>query len=136
MSETELRAIADECSQSERRAADAERELVEWKKVKFMIDRVGEEFDAMVISATKFGLFVELAELFIEGLVPIDSLPDDRYTYRENVRKIIGAHTRREFAIGDKVRVCLDRIDPAERKLQFSIVEPERKKKKRVKPRR
>ena len=126
-----VRAIAEECSQSERRAADAERELVEWKKVKFMIDRVGDHFNAMVISTTKYGLFVELEDLFIEGLIPIDTLPADRYTYHENVRKIIGAHTRREFSIGDRVRVCLDRIDPAERKLQFSIVEPERKKKKR-----
>jgi ribonuclease R len=127
IAETDLRAIAEDCSQSERRAAEAERELVEWKKVKFMTDRLGDHFNALVISATKFGLFVELEDLFIEGLVPIDSLPDDRYTYRENVRKIVGAHTRREFSIGDRVRVCLDRIEPAERKLQFSIVEPERK---------
>ena len=67
--------IADECSQSERRAADAERELVEWKKVKFMAERVGEDFDALIISTTRYGLFVELADLFIEGLVPIDTLP-------------------------------------------------------------
>jgi ribonuclease R len=131
-----VQSIAEECSQSERRAADAERELVEWKKVKFMIDRVGDHFNAMVISTTKYGLFVELEDLFIEGLVPIDTLPADRYTYHENVRKIIGAHTRREFSIGDRVRVCLDRIDPADRKLQFSIVEPEpaRKKKRQAKP--
>ena len=129
--ELELREIAEECSQSERRAADAERELVEWKKVKFMIDRVGDQFDALVISTTRFGIFVELADLFIEGLVPIDSRPGDRYVYQENVRKIVGSHTRREFSIGDRVRVLLDRIDPAERKLQFSIVEPERKKNKR-----
>ena len=101
----ELRAIADECSQSERRAAEAERELVEWKKVKFMADRVGEEFDALIISTTKYGLFVELEDLFIEGLVPIDTLPGDRYTYHENVRKIVGQRTRREFSIGDQVRV-------------------------------
>jgi ribonuclease R len=126
--EVELGRIAEECSQSERRAADAERELVEWKKVKFMLDRVGEEFDAMVISATKYGLFVELADLFIEGLAPIDSLPGDSYTYHENVRKIIGRRTRREFSIGDRVRVCLDRADATERKLQFSIIEPARKK--------
>jgi ribonuclease R len=96
-----------------------------------MVDRVGDEFDALVISTTKFGLFVELEDLFIEGLIPIDSLPGDRYTYRETVRKIIGAHTRREFSIGDRVRVRLDRVDAAERKLQFSIAEPERKRKKR-----
>jgi ribonuclease R len=121
--EPELRSIADESSQAERRAADAERELVEWKKVKFMAERVGEDFDALIISTAKYGLFVELEDLFIEGLVPIDTLPGDQYTYRENVRKVVGKRTRREFSIGDKVRVLLDRVDANERKLQFSLVE-------------
>jgi len=120
-----LDAVADECSQSERRAAEAERELVEWKKTKYMIERVGEEFDALVISTARYGLFVELADLFIEGLVPIDTLPGDEYTYHENVRKVVGKRARREFAIGDRVRVTLDRVDAAERKLQFSIYEDE-----------
>jgi ribonuclease R len=131
----ELRQIAEECSQSERAAADAERELVEWKKVKFMLDRVGEDFPALVISTAKYGLFVELEELFVEGLVPIDSLPGDQYMYHENVRKIIGRRSRREFSIGDKLRVILDRVDAAERKLQFSIVEEERGKARRKKGR-
>ncbi len=130
----DLPRIADECSQSERRAADAERELVEWKKVKFMAERVGQDFDALIISTTKHGLFVELAELFIEGLVPIDTLPGDQYAYQENVRKIVGKRTRREFSIGDPVRVILDRVDDNQRKLQFSILEeapkPRRRKKK------
>ena len=133
MPEADLWPVAEECSQSERRAADAERELVEWKKVKFMEARLGEEFGALAISTTKYGLFVELEELFIEGLVPIDTLPGDRYLYHENVRKIIGQHTRREFAIGDKVRVTLDRVDAAERKLQFSIVEPARPRRRKKK---
>jgi ribonuclease R len=123
----DLPAIAEECSQSERRAADAERELVEWKKVRFMSERVGENFDALIISTAKYGLFVELADLFIEGLVPIDTLPGDQYTYQENVRKIVGKRTRREFSIGDRVRVLLDRVDANERKLQFSILEDEPK---------
>jgi ribonuclease R len=123
---SEVAEIAEECSQSERRAADAERELVEWKKVRFMAERVGEEFDALIISAAKYGIFVELADLFIEGLVPIDTLPGDEYTYHENVRKIVGQRTRREFSIGDRVRVMLDRVDANERKLQFSMVENER----------
>ena len=126
--ESELQSIAEECSQSERRAADAERELVEWKKVKFMAERVGEDFDALVISTTKYGLFVELGDLFVEGLVPIDTLPGDQYTYQENVRKIVGKRTRREFSIGDRLRVMLDRVDANDRKLQFSLFEarPER----------
>jgi ribonuclease R len=76
---------------------------------------------------------VELADLFVEGLVPIDTLPGDRYAYHENVRKIVGQRTRREFSIGDKVRVVLDRVDPLERKLQFAIVDrPAPKGKKKV----
>jgi len=124
--ETELSAVAEECSQSERRAADAERELVEWKKVRFMAERIGQEFDALIISTAKYGLFVELADLFIEGLVPIDTLPGDEYAYHENVRKVVGKRSRREFAIGDRVRVILERVDANERKLQFSLVEEER----------
>jgi ribonuclease R len=119
----ELDILAEECSQAERRAADAERELVEWKKVRFMADRVGEEFDALIVSTAKYGLFVELADLFVEGLVPIESLPGDQFTYHENVRKVIGKRTQRKFAIGDRVRVILDRVDANERKLQFAILE-------------
>ena len=123
----DLPRLADECSQSERRASDAERELVEWKKVKFMAERVGEDFDALIISVTKYGVFVELTDLYVEGLIPIDTLPGDQYTYQENVRKIVGKRTRREFSIGDRVRVVLDRVDANERKLQFSLLEDEPK---------
>ena len=126
-SPTELAAIASQASTTERRAAEAERELVEWKKARFMESRIGEEFDALVISVTRHGLFVELTELFIEGLVPIDSLPGDHFIYHENVRKIIGARTRREFSVGERVHVLLERVDPAERKLQFALIEPEPK---------
>ncbi len=131
--ESELGALAEKNSQSERRAADAERELVEWKKVKFMAERVGEDFDGLIISTAKYGLFVELNELFIEGLVPIASLPGDDYSYHENVRKVIGKRTRREFSIGDKVRVILERVDDLDRKLQFALVQeaPARKRKRR-----
>jgi ribonuclease R len=124
--DADLRSIADSSSETERRAADAERELVEWKKVKFMIDRVGDEFSALIISTTRFGFFVELEELFIEGLVPLDTLPGDRFNYHENTRKIIGERSRREFSIGDRVRVRLDRADAVDKKLQFSLAEPVR----------
>jgi ribonuclease R len=123
LSEDDLSAIAKECSDNERRAAEAERELMEWKKVKFMQHRIGEDFDAMVMNATKYGLFVELTDLFIEGLVPLNSLLDDIYTYRENTRQIIGNHGGRRFSIGDRLRVILDRVDEVERRLQFSILD-------------
>jgi ribonuclease R len=121
--EADLHAISDSSSDTERRAAEAERELVEWKKVKFMMNRVGDEFPALVISTTRFGFFVELEEMFIEGLVPLDTLPGDRYNYHENTRKIIGERNRRQFSIGDSVKVRLDRVDGVEKKLQFSVVD-------------
>jgi ribonuclease R len=124
----ELHEIAEESSQSERRADDAERELMEWKKVKFMQDRVGEDFDALITSVTKFGFFVELTELFVEGLVPLNTLMDDRYTYHENTREIIGQHSRKSYRIGDRLRVLVDRIDPVEKKINFAVEEEPPKK--------
>jgi ribonuclease R len=123
LSEAELAGIAYESSQAERRAEDAERELMEWKKVKFMQNRLGDDFDAMILSVTKYGCFVELDSLFIEGLVPIMSLQGDYYTFRENTRQIIGEHSGRRYSMGDRVRVVLDRVDPVQRRLQFSILE-------------
>jgi ribonuclease R len=124
----ELAAIGQESSESERRAADAERELVEWKKIKFMRDRVGEAFGGMILNATKYGLFVELDDLFVEGLVPLQSLglfDGDQYTYRENTRQIIGDRWGRKFSVGARVRVVLDRVDAVEKRLQFSILDEE-----------
>ncbi len=132
MPRAELEAIAAESSQAERRADDAERELIEWKKLKFMQDRVGEEFDAIVLSCTKYGFFVELEELFIEGLVPIATLggfasrdyrDEDRYLFRDTDRTIVGQRSGRVFRMGMKVRVLLDRIDRQQRRLQFALLE-------------
>jgi ribonuclease R len=129
ISETELAAIAQETSETERRAADAERELIEWKKVKFMQDRIGEDFDAIVLNPTKYGLFIELDEIFIEGLVPIESLSaadpnHETFTYRENTRQIISAGRHgpsKRYSAGDRIHVVLERIDAVERRLQFGI---------------
>jgi ribonuclease R len=123
ISEPELHEIAESSSQSERAAAEAERELLEWKKLKFMEQRVGEDFDGLIVSVTKFGIFVELTELFIEGLVPLNSLTDDNYSYHENTRQIIGARSKKTYSIGDKVRVIVDRIDHMQKKVQFAMME-------------
>jgi len=96
---------------------------MEWKKVKFMQDRVGEVFDGLITSVTKFGFFVELTDLFVEGLVPLNTLIDDHYTYHENTREIIGQHSRRIFRLGQRVHVLVDRIDPVEKKIQFALLE-------------
>ena len=88
-----------------------------------MQDRVGEDFDGLIISVTKFGFFVELTDLFVEGLVPLNSLIDDRYTYHENTREIIGQRSRKIYSIGQPMRVMVDRIDPVEKKIQFAVLE-------------
>jgi ribonuclease R len=123
--EEELEAIAAESSQSERRADDAERELIEWKKIKFMQDRIGEDFHAIILSCTKYGFFVELDDLFIEGLVPIATLQDDRYIFRDTDRQIVGARNGRVFKMGQRVHVLLDRIDRQQRRLQFALLPSE-----------
>ncbi len=124
----ELAAIATETSESERRADAAERELVEWKKIRFMAGKVGEEFDGLILSITKYGLFVELDELFVEGLVPIQSLgglDGDQYTYRENTREIIGETWKRRFRMGQPARVLLERVNAIEKRLQFALIPSE-----------
>ncbi len=135
---TELEAIAAETSDAERRADDAERELIEWKKIRFMQDRVGEDFAGVILSCTKYGFFVELADLFIEGIVPIASLAgfgardwtggrgareEDRYVFRDTDRTIVGLRSGRVFRIGQPVRVLLDRIDRQQRRLQFALLD-------------
>jgi len=123
ISSDELHDIAEESSQAERRADDAERQLMEWKKVKFMQDRIGDEFVGLITSVMKYGFFVELIDLFVEGLVPIDTLTDDYYIFHENTRELIGRRSRRTYRLGDGVRVLVDRIDPVEKKIQFAVVE-------------
>jgi ribonuclease R len=118
----ELSDIAVESSQAERRAADAERELMEWKKMRFMADKVGDDFKAIILSVTKFGFFVELDELFIEGLVPIGSLAGDYYSFRDTDRTICGARTGHCFRVGERVEVILDRIDRQQMRLQFALL--------------
>ena len=125
--EAELAAIAVESSQAERRSDDAERELMEWKKMRFMEDRVGEDFSGIILSCTKYGFFVELDDLFIEGLVPIASLSgwgsDERYVFRDTDRQIVNTRTGKAFKMGQRVRVLLDRIDRQQRRLQFALVQ-------------
>ena len=123
----ELHSIADESSLSERRADEAERGLMEWKKMKFMERHIGEDFDGLIVSVTKFGFFVELTDLFVEGLVPLNTLADDRYTFHEDTRQIIGQRSRKTYSLGNRVRVLVDRIDPVEKKIQFAVLEEQPK---------
>ena len=119
----ELHELGLATSLTERRAADAERELMEWKKVSFMAQHVGDDFDALIISLIKFGFFVELTDLFVEGFVALSTLGDDYYVYRERERAIVGQHTHLFPKMECPVRVRLDRIDHVGNKLEFSVAE-------------
>src|SRR5207302_8510544 len=121
----ELEAVAEESSEAERRADSAERELMDWKTAQFMEAHLGEEYDALVISVQKFGFFVELFELFVEGLVPINTLEEitgEPCFYRERDHAIVTQRGRRAWRLGDRVRVRADRIDPMRRRVEFSLV--------------
>ena len=122
ISPEELHALGIETSDSERRAQDTERELMDWKKIQFMAGRLGDEFDALIISLIKYGFFIELTDMFVEGFVPLDSLDDDRYVYREKLRSIVGQYSGNAFRLGERVRVRLDRIDREVNRLLFSPV--------------
>ena len=116
-----LEDIAEHCSVTERRAVDAERELVDWKKVRFMADKVGDVFDAVVSGVTGFGLYVELLDYFVEGLVHMSTLVDDYYHYNETTHTLSGDATGRMFRLGDEVSVQLVRVNLTDRQLDFSI---------------
>ncbi len=88
-----------------------------------MAQHVGGEFEALIIGLIKHGFFVELTDLFVEGFVPLSSLEDDYYVYRERLRAIIGEHSKRAFHLGERIRVCLVRIERAENKLEFAVAE-------------
>jgi ribonuclease R len=118
----ELRSLGLETSEAERRAAEAERELMEWKKVSFMAERLGDEFEALVIGLTKHGLFVELTDLFVEGFVPLSSFEGDHYAYREKARAIVADFSQRAYRLGGRVQVRLDRVERGGNRLEFAVV--------------
>jgi ribonuclease R len=144
----ELEAIAAETSETERRAETAERELMAWKTAQFMEQHLGEEYDALIISVQKFGFFVELTEIFVEGMVPIDRIEEltgEHVFYREQDHAIVSgsghaqrpaphepgkkkksgrgsSHAGHVWRLGDRIRVRAERIDPIRRRVEFSPV--------------
>jgi ribonuclease R len=114
--------IARHTSARERNADDAEREIEKIKKVQFMADKVGDEFDGIVFSVIRQGFYVELLDHFVEGFVPVGTLVDDNYLYKEKTHSFVGELYRKHFKLGSKVRVRLDIADRENNRLGFSIV--------------
>jgi ribonuclease R len=115
--------VARHTSAMERRAQEAERELLQWKKVRFMADKVGDVFTGYVTGVTQFGLFIELVEHFVEGLVHVSTLADDFYRFDEQARVLFGERTKKIYRLGDAVRVQVVRIDLDRRQIELGIEE-------------
>jgi len=110
-------------SEMERRADEAERELTEWKKVRFMADKLGEVFAGYITGVQAFGLFVELVEIFVQGLVHVSSMTDDYYAFNEKAHLLKGENTKRIYRLGDKVEVQVVRVDLERRQIDFALVD-------------
>jgi ribonuclease R len=110
-------------SETERKASEAERELIEWKKVRFMADKLGEVFTGYVTGVQSFGLFVELDDVFVQGLVHVSSMSDDYYLFDEKAHLLKGENQARVYRLGDKVQVQVARVDLEQRKVDFALVD-------------
>jgi ribonuclease R len=117
----DLPEIARHTSERERRAADAERELVQWKKVRFMADKVGDEFHGYVTGVSAFGLYIELVEHFVEGMVHVSTMADDYYRFEERAHLLRGEKTGRIFRLGDRVDVQVIRVDLERRQIDLGV---------------
>lgn len=113
--------IAEHTSKRERVAMEAERDVVEMKKLQYMQQHLGEEFAGFITGVSNFGFFVELEELFVEGLVHVTTLADDLYTYAEKQHSLIGRRSQRVFRIGDQARVKVAAVTPATRRIEFVL---------------
>ena len=120
--EASLEPLCRQSSEAERRADEAERELMNWKKVRYMEKRLGEEFPALIIHVTRQGFYLELTDLFIEGFVPASSLDDDDYRYLDGSQEWVGERNKRRYQLGGHIRVIVDRIDPVRQQIHFAPV--------------
>jgi ribonuclease R len=118
-----LPAIATQSSDRERRSEEAEREVLEWKKVIFMRDKVGLEFAGIVTGTAPFGIFVELDEVYVQGMVPVATIGGDFWQFREREHRLVGESTGRELRLGDRVKVQVESIDEDRHQLEFRLLE-------------
>jgi ribonuclease R len=119
----ELPEVARHTSERERRATDAERELVQWKKVRFMADKVGDEFEGYVTGVAAFGLYIELIEHFVEGMVHVSTMADDYYRFVERAHILRGENTGQVYRLGDRVRVQVIKVDMERRQVDLGLVD-------------
>jgi ribonuclease R len=119
----ELSEVGRHTSEMERRAIEAERELLQWKKVRFMADKVGDVFSGYITGVAPFGLFVELIEHYVEGLVHVSTMADDYYRYSDQTHMLFGENTHKRYRLGDKVTVQVVRVDLERRQVDLGLEE-------------
>jgi ribonuclease R len=115
--------LGEQCSTNERRADDATRDVISWLKCEYMMDKVGEEFPGIISAVTSFGFFVELAEIYVEGLVHISNLGQDYFHFDPTSHQLKGERTHINFRLGDNVKVKVTRVDLDEKKIDFELVQ-------------
>lgn len=121
-----MRALGVHCSQTERRADEATRDAVDWLKCEFMMDKVGEVFEATITSVTGFGLFVELDKIYVEGLIHVTSLDHDYYHFDASHHRLVGERTGQVFRLGDHVVASVSKVNLEDKKIDFDLVSAER----------
>lgn len=119
---TDLVAVGEHCSMTERRADDATRDVQLWLKCEYLRHHIGDEFAGVVASVTRFGMFVELTDIYMEGLVHISALPSDYYHFDHASQRLVGEHMRQTYQLGDAVRVQVARVDLDDRKIDLELV--------------
>jgi ribonuclease R len=115
--------IGDHCSMTERRADDATRDVVDWLKCEYLVDKVGDEFGGRISAVTSFGIFVELDEMFVEGLVHVTALDNDYYHFDAAHHRLMGERTNHIFSLSDRVKVRVMRVNLDDKKVDFELIE-------------
>ena len=121
-SEANMAALGEACSMTERRADEATRDVVDWLKCEYMMDKVGEAFSGVITGVTSFGLFVELNDIYVEGLVHITALNNDYYQFDPVKHRLMGERSRRTFRLADQAKVRVVRVDLDEKRIDFDLV--------------
>ncbi len=121
----DMQALGEHCSTTERRADEATRDAVDWLKCEFMMDKVGEAFEGVITGVTSFGIFVELQNIFVEGLVHVTALKNDYYHFDPAHHRLRGERSGKVYRLADSVHVRVMRVDLDERKIDFELVEEE-----------
>lgn len=122
-SQTELQGLGEHCSATERRADEATRDVTSWLKCEYMMDKIGEEFVGIITSVTSFGIFVELDEIYVDGLVHITALDNDYYHFDPVGHRLTGERSGMVYRLGDQVKIQVAAVNLDDRKIDFILVE-------------